>query len=104
MEASGPIDRTMLESRLRVPGHVVYRDFGDETVVLNLDSGMYHGLNGTAAVMLTVVGESATVGAAVETLMTKFEQPREVIEPDLLELCSALLERGLIEPAGDGSG
>ena len=104
MEASELNDREMLESRLRVPDHVVYRDFGDETVVLNLDSGMYHGLNGTAAVMLTVVGESDTVEVAVEKLMERFEQPREVIEPDLLELCRALAERGLIEQSGDSSG
>ena len=92
----------MLESRLRVPEHVVYRDFGDETVVLNLDSGMYHGLNRTAAAMLKVVGESDTVDAAVERLVAEFEQPREVIERDLLDLCKALSERGLIERDDDG--
>jgi hypothetical protein len=36
--------------------------------------------------------------------MERFEQPREVIEPDLLELCRALAERGLIEQSGDSSG
>ena len=92
----------MLESRLRVPDHVVYRDFGDETVVLNLDSGMYHGLNGTAAAMLKVVGESDTVEAAIDRLVAEFEQPREVIERDLLELCQSLWERGLIEHDDDG--
>jgi hypothetical protein len=104
MEAAGQEDRGLLQARLRVPDHVVYRDFGDETVVLNLDSGMYHGLNHTAAAMLKVVGESDVVADAVERLVEQFEQPREVIEPDLLELCRALSERGLIERVDDGPG
>ena len=102
MEAAGHEDRPMLKARLRVPDHVVYRNFGDETVVLNLDSGMYHGLNQTAAAMLKTVGESETVDAAVERLVEQFEQPREVIERDLLDLCQALSERGLIEHDDDG--
>ncbi len=104
MEASRPLeDEAVLNSRLRVPEHVVYRDFGDETVALNLDSGMYHGLNGTAAVMLEEASRSESVGAAVEGLAAHFEQPTEVIERDLLDLCRALHERGLIELDGDGS-
>jgi hypothetical protein len=90
-------DEVLLRSRMRVPEHVVYRDFGDETVALNLDSGMYHGLNGTAATMVTVAGQCDSVGAAVERLAAEFEQPAEVIQRDLLELCRALSERGLIE-------
>lgn len=94
----------MLGARVRVPDHVVYRDFGDETVVLNLDTGMYHGLNRTAAAMLSTIGESASVGAAVERLVEELGQPREVIEPDVLGLCRSLSERGLIEQDGGEGG
>lgn len=96
MEAASP-DQSMLTARLRVPQHVVYRDFGDETVVLNLDSGQYHGLNQTAAAMLAAVNRSETVGAAVEPLAAELGQPAEVIERDLLELCQSLADRGLVE-------
>jgi hypothetical protein len=100
MGDSSRADDPLIRARVRVPEHVVCRDFGDETVVLNLDSGMYHGLNRTAAVMLSVVGESDTVAAAVERLVGEFDQPREVIERDLLTLCHSLDERGLIEHDG----
>jgi hypothetical protein len=90
-------DSSLLRSRVRVPQHVVYRDFGDETVILNLDSGMYHGLNRTAAAMVERLGDSDTVDAAVERLSTDFDEPRERIERDVLDLCRALDERGLIE-------
>jgi hypothetical protein len=87
----------MLTARLRVPEHVVYRDFPEETIVLNLDSGVYHGLNRTAARMLEVVQQRDSVGAAVDELAGEFGQPREVIERDLVGLCETLEERGLIE-------
>jgi DNA-binding MarR family transcriptional regulator len=87
----------ILRSRVSVPDHVVYRDFAEETVILNLDSGQYHGLNATAARMLEVLKERDSVAAAVEDLSREFGQPVEVIEHDVVALCSALSERGLIE-------
>jgi hypothetical protein len=94
---------SLLGARVRVPEHVVYRDFGDETVILNLESGMYHGLNRTAAVMLGVLGESATVADAIDRLVGELGQPREVVERDVLKLCRALAERELIEQHGGHS-
>jgi hypothetical protein len=86
----------LLNTRLRVPEHVVHRSFEEETVVLNLDSGIYHGLNPTAARMLEQIDTSDSVGAAVDVLAGEFGQPRERIERDVLALCRALEERGLI--------
>jgi hypothetical protein len=93
-------DEELLRTRIRVPEHVVYRDFPDETVILNLDSGMYHGLNATAAKMLETLDSGVPVSAAIDSLAAEFEQPRELIERDVLSLCRALGDRGLI--AHDG--
>jgi hypothetical protein len=93
-------DEEILAGRVRVPEHVVYRDFADDTVILNLESGMYHGLNPTAAKMLVSLAAAPSVGSAVDELTAEFGQPREVIERDVLDLCRTLEERGLI--AHDG--
>jgi hypothetical protein len=90
-------DDPVLTSRIRVPEHVVYREFAEETIVLNLDSGTYHSLNDTAAKMLEVLAASDSVGDAVGELTREFEQPADRIERDVLELCRALSERGLVE-------
>jgi Coenzyme PQQ synthesis protein D (PqqD) len=87
----------MLEARLRVPQSVVFRSFPSETVVLNLRTGKYHGLNPTAGRMLEQVSAADSVQAAAATLATEYERPREEVEADLCDLCRALLERGLIE-------
>ena len=93
-------NESISRSRVRVPEHVVYRDFPEETVILNLESGRYHGLNTTAARMLEVLEASDSVAAAIDQLTREFEQPPDVIERDVLELCRALADRGLIEHAG----
>jgi hypothetical protein len=90
-------DDQLLAARVRVPEHVVYRDFADETVILNLDTGMYHGLNGTAAKMLETLSSRDSVGDAVAVLAAEFGQPEDVIRRDALALCRSLAERGLIE-------
>jgi hypothetical protein len=95
-------DNQVLAARVRVPEHVVLRDFQDETVILNLESGMYHGLNATAAKMLETLSSGVPVSEAVDRLATEFGQPRETIERDVLGFCRTLSERGLIlHDAGD---
>jgi coenzyme PQQ synthesis protein D (PqqD) len=87
---------SILASSAGLPDHVVYRTFVYETVVLNLQSGKYHGLNRVGGRMLEVIEKSETVGDAAEKLATEFGQPIERIEADLSEFCSDLAERGLI--------
>jgi hypothetical protein len=99
-----PDDALLLASSVAVPQHVVYRGFPTETVVLNLQTGKYHGLNATAGRMLEELERAACVTDAVDSLMQIYDQPREVIGRDACELCRALLERGLIEVDGDCAG
>ena len=86
-----------LDTRITVPEHVVYRNFVEETVVLNLKTGNYHGLNPTAGTMLDVLQRSETVRDALTELVETYQQPRDVIERDLLEYCDELLSRGLVD-------
>ena len=43
-----PPNKVRPELKVRVPRHVVHRDFPAQTVILNLETGKYHGLNPTA--------------------------------------------------------
>jgi Coenzyme PQQ synthesis protein D (PqqD) len=82
---------------VRVPEHVVYRDFAEQTVALNLETGRYHGLNETAAKMLDALRAAPTVAAASERLAREWDVSAEVLLADLLELCEGLESRGLLE-------
>jgi hypothetical protein len=90
----------LLASKVKVPRHVVYRSFPAETVVLNLETGKYHGLNATAGRMLEALEKAATARDAAIDLTAVYDQPQAVIERDVCELCNALLERGLIDVDG----
>lgn len=94
--------QALLGSRVSIPEHVVYRDFPDETVILNLETGKYHGLNATAARILEVLDSGVLLRDAIDTLASDYEQPRDLIERDVLALCQALRERGLIEQDAGG--
>jgi hypothetical protein len=97
VNAAAPKPQEVLAATVRTPEHVVQRDFEGETVALNLRTGTYHGLNPTAARMLEVLGDGRTVADGIPVLCCEFGQPRDVIERDVVELCRALAERGLIE-------
>ncbi len=92
-----PSDRELLASSIRLPQHVVHRTFVAETVVLNLRTGKYHGLNPTAGRMLEALESADSVGAAVPELASEYGIEESKIEADLIVLCRGLLERGLIE-------
>jgi Coenzyme PQQ synthesis protein D (PqqD) len=91
---------SLLASKVKIPQHVVYRSFPSETVILNLNTGKYHGLNATAGRMLEELERAASVRDAASVLAKSYGQAQSIVEHDLCDLCSALLERGLIEADG----
>lgn len=90
-------DVSLLTARVIVPQHVVFRSFPAETVVLNLHTGRYHGLNPTGGQMLEQLQRTGAVRDAAAALAERYDEPQGTIERDLCELCEALHERGLIE-------
>ncbi len=87
-------------SKIRLPQHVVYRSFPAETVVLNLETGKYHGLNPTAGSMIAALERAACVRDAAAAIAAEYDQTAAVVEQDMCELCNVLLARGLVELDG----
>jgi PqqD family protein of HPr-rel-A system len=87
----------ILAARMRLPQHVVHRSFVAETVVLNLRTGKYHGLNPTAGRMLEALAEAPAAGDVVPELAREYGVEPAAVESDLIALCQGLLERDLIE-------
>ncbi len=89
----------ILDRTFRLPDHVVYRSFALETVVVNLERGVYHGLNPTAGRMLESLERASSARVAARSLADELGEPLERMEADLAAFTSDLLERGLIETA-----
>jgi hypothetical protein len=92
-----PAGAPMATRRIVVPKHVVFRSFPAETVVLNLETGKYHGLNPTAGKMLEALSEAGSVRSAAARIALEYRRDQGAIEADMCNLCQALAERGLVE-------
>lgn len=92
---------SLLDVCVRLPEHVVHRSFVAETVVLNLNTGQYHGLNPMGGRMLEAVTEAPTVRRAAEAVAADYGQDPATVQDDMVAFCTDLLQRGLIEVAED---
>lgn len=86
---------------VRVPAHVVFRRFPGETVMLNLQTGIYHGLNETAGHMLETLQAHDVIADAAVVVAKRYREDEARVLADLLALCAGLLERGLLVADGD---
>jgi hypothetical protein len=81
---------------VQVPAHVVFRAFAAETIMLNLQTGTYHGLNPTAGRMLETLEQHAVIAEAATVIAGHYSEDPAAVQTDLLALCSGLIERGLL--------
>jgi Coenzyme PQQ synthesis protein D (PqqD) len=80
-----------------VPAHVAFRDLAQETVLLNISTGQYHGIDRIGARFFNVMREVGQLSDAPAILAAEFEQPADRIQTDLAAFCDQLLSLGLIE-------
>lgn len=94
---TAPGNKTISSMKARIPQHVVYRSLVFETVMLNVQTGKYYGLNQTAGRMLELLERGNDFETIIVQLAAEFEAPEETIRRDFVALCSDLAEKGLIE-------
>jgi len=75
----------------------VSSDLAGETVILDLKSGVYYGLNSVGASIWNLIQEPKTINEVREALLAKYEVEPEQCDRDLLALLEQLEAEGLIE-------
>jgi Coenzyme PQQ synthesis protein D (PqqD) len=83
--------------RVVVPAHVLIRHLDGESVLLNLETEKYFGLDAMGTRIWEVVTQSASIEAAYATLVQEFEVEPEVLRANLAELIGRLTENGLLK-------
>jgi hypothetical protein len=81
--------------RVNVPS-VIHEKFDDELVAINLDTGVYHSLTGTAADTFELLTEEATQQELSEALASKYAADAAVIYAALSPFFAQLQKEGLI--------
>ena len=83
--------------RVKVPEKVLISGLQSESVILNLDSERYFGLDDIGTRMMSVLTTSDSIQAAYETLLDEYEVESEVLRQDLTLIVEKLIEQGLVE-------
>ena len=89
---------------IEISPDVLFQEVGGETVLLDLESEHYFGLDAVGTRIWGLIGEGASVDAMVDTLLQEYEVERATLEADVAELLSRLAEAGLIRFADEGQG
>jgi len=83
--------------RVRIPADVLISHLQEESVILNLDSERYFGLDDVGTRILSVLTNSESIAAAYESLLAEYEVDARVLREDLLALVESLAQQGIVE-------
>jgi hypothetical protein len=83
--------------RVRVAADVLFRLVGEEGVLVNLNSGLYLGLNPVGTRMWSILGSATSIQAAYDELVQEYEVEPAQLRADLEEFIDQLLAQKLIE-------
>lgn len=89
------------DRRVTLPPEVLIRELDGESVILNLNSEQYFGLDEIGTRMWQVLMQSDSIQFAYETLLVEYEVEAEQLRSDLHNLIEKLVEYGLLELDGE---
>jgi Coenzyme PQQ synthesis protein D (PqqD) len=88
--------------RAFAPPHVMVRFLDRESVLLNLETEQYFGLDETGTRMWQLLTASPNIDAAYQELLAEYDVEPELLRSNLVELLCRLVDNGLLQiNAGD---
>lgn len=89
-----PIDE---EAVLQIPDRVLSEDLRGETVLLNLETGIYHGLDPVGTRAWQLITRHGRLSAVRRVMLEEYRVAEADLSEDLQRLVSELLDAGLLE-------
>lgn len=83
--------------RVTVPARVLVRFLDKESVLLNLETERYFGLDETGTRMWQAVTGAPTIDEGYRQLLQEFDVAPELLRLNLTDLLSRLMDHGLLE-------
>jgi hypothetical protein len=87
--------------KIEISQDVLFQEVSGETVLLDLASEQYFGLDGVGTRIWALLNEGAGADAVVDTLLAEYAVERETLAADVDELLARLAEAGLIRFVND---
>jgi len=85
-----------LDTQLSIPPQVISRLVGDETVLLDIASGIYFGLDGVGKRIWESVAEGQSLGQTAAVVAAEYEVDETQAQADVIEFADELVGRGLL--------
>ncbi len=85
------------DQKASFPAEVLFQEVNGETVLLDLASENYFGLDEIGTRIWGLLQAGSSVGETLETLLGEYEVERETLEDDVGKLLQKLQEAGLVE-------
>ena len=86
-----------LDSRFSIPPQVMSRQVGDETVLLDLSTGIYFGLDSVGKRIWEAVADGNNLVQSAALIAAEYEVDDARAQADVLEFASELVARSLLE-------
>ena len=75
----------------------IWKEVGEQIVILNLDSGRYFSLNSTGTMIWSAILEKRSLDGIVEQLCASFEIDEATAREDAKTMIDDFLSRGIIQ-------
>jgi len=85
-----------LERRVRVSPEVLLQETGSESVLLDIASENYFGLNQVGTRIWRLLDGGADLRTACDTLVAEYDVPAKQLEHDVIVLIGQLADAGLV--------
>ena len=85
------------KDRAAAPANVLVRLLDQQSVLLNLETEQYFGLDETGTRMWQLVTTSPNIDAAYQELLAEYDVQPEMLRENLTELLGHLVEHGLLQ-------
>ena len=86
-----------LNDRVKIPAGVIFQKVGEEIVFLNLDTGIYFGLDPIGSRIWALLVEKEALQAVFESMKEEYEVAPEELQQDILRLVQELQAKRLVE-------
>jgi hypothetical protein len=85
-----------LDATFRIPDEVVFRELDGEAVVLNLDTGIYFGLDAVGTRIWRLIEDRKPLRDVLVALVDEYDAPPDRLQRDLLAFVEHLNGKGLL--------
>jgi hypothetical protein len=90
-----------LRHSITIAPDIVFREVDGEAVILNLDSGLYFGLDQVGTRIWQLIQQHGSLQKVFETMCEEFDVGSDTLERDLLGLMDELCAKGLVRASPD---